>query len=618
MSQIFTMRDYQIAQRSAVFAKLREHPSTLVQSATGTGKTVVFAHLVNAAKGRCMVICGRDELIDQAADKIHSIMGIAPGIERNIESVVEYDNLNAGELFGRTQSGRFKVIVGSVQTLSTKNKLGQYRFEKFDPKDFSLLIVDECHHAIARTWRSIISHFQQNPALKVVGFTATPNRHDKKAMNNVFDSVAFRYPMQQAIADGYLVRPVPLPMVCEGIDFSKVKSSKSTGDFDDRSLAQMLEYEGSGTSPLQFIARATLEPELRHKQTLVFAVNVEHAKRICEIINRIDPNSAQSIDGGTDRLVRKEIVKDYRASRFRVLVNCMVATEGFDAPNIEAVLMGRMTQSDSLYEQMIGRGTRTLPGTLDGLTTVEERLAAIAKSAKPKLIVADVVGVNDARTISSCYDILGGEYAPEVVEEAKRAAKAKGKGRLPEDISEELEEAKTRVEKRDQEQREAERRKGVVAEVRIKKGSAGGDIFDKFAIKRPRASSFTPPPLHGGALAILRKNRVNPDEHSVAEQRAIFKEIRRRMDNGLCTFPQAEILRKFGLPTNVKFDDARATIDRIAAQGWKVNPTATVRVATASKGPPPKKSMAERRSEPSLPFEPTGQGKPGAYEFNPQ
>ena len=96
------------------------------------------------------------------------------------------------------------------------------RMQRFNPYEFGLLIIDEAHHAPAQSYRRVIDYYGQNPELRVLGVTATPDRKDEQALGKVFDSVAFDYELPQAIDDGWLVPIRQEFIVCEDLDFSSI------------------------------------------------------------------------------------------------------------------------------------------------------------------------------------------------------------------------------------------------------------------------------------------------------------------------------------------------------------------------------------------------------------
>jgi superfamily II DNA or RNA helicase len=157
---------------------------------------------------------------------------------------------------------------------------------------------------------------------------------------------------------------------------------------------------------------------------------------LAEIFNRHEGGSANWVCGNTPKEDRRKMFSDFAAKKFRILVNVGVATEGFDDPGIEVVVIARPTKSRSLYAQMIGRGTRTLPGVVDraerdnlftGQWEAKDRLAAIASSAKKSLLVLDFVGNAGRHKLVTTADILGGKHTDDVIEKAAKKAAEAGK-----------------------------------------------------------------------------------------------------------------------------------------------------------------------------------------------
>lgn len=418
--------------------------STLIVLPTGCGKTVVFAKIAAhyAQHGRVLVIAHRAELIYQAVDKLGRVTGYAPDIEM------------AGQYADRPTfyGERAQFIVSSIQT-QISGMGGDGRMTRFDPDDFALVIIDEAHHATAASYRKVIDYYRRNPRLKVLGVTATPDRADEMALGQVFDTVAFRYDIEDAVNDGWLVEPVQRLVHGADMDFSRVRTR--AGDLHPGDVAALMESEG----PMHTVAHPTFEwangfaegyidsisddklltyrpdwqEELtrqlataRRRRTLVFTASVAQASSLHDIFNRWAPGSARFIDGKTDEADRRKTLKDYRAGKFQFLCNCAVFTEGFDEPGVEVVSVARPTKSRSLYVQMVGRGTRPLDGLVDPHETPQARCAAIAASDKPHLLVLDFVGNSGQHKLITCLDILGGKWPDEVRQLAARKLEESG------------------------------------------------------------------------------------------------------------------------------------------------------------------------------------------------
>jgi len=157
-----------------VFEQWQTHNATLLVQATGLGKTVVAAEVIRRmAPKRTLVLAPRAELIYQAKQRIEQFTGLQCDIEM------------ADQRANRHFTCKAPVVISTIQTQYAN---GNNRV--FPPGDFGLLVVDEAHHFIAPAYRRIIDHYRQNPNLKCLGLTATPNQTDKKALSEIFQSCA--------------------------------------------------------------------------------------------------------------------------------------------------------------------------------------------------------------------------------------------------------------------------------------------------------------------------------------------------------------------------------------------------------------------------------------------
>ena len=537
------LRPYQHSAVNGVANTLVGSRSALVVMPTGTGKTVCFAHIAKKSLSRVMVIAHREELVQQAADKIRTVTGISPDIE-----MAEY---KAGKMY------KAPVVVASVQTLCAPWR-DSYRMDKFDPDEFGLLVIDEAHHATAASYRRVIDHFSTNKNVRTVGFTATPDRADKTALGMVFAEVAFRYDILSAINDGWLVPIETQQVIVGGLDFSHVKTV--AGDLNQGELSTIMEQE----KVLHGVVTPTIEIA-RGRKTLVFASSVAHAERMSEIFNRHGASSA-IVHGGTFKDDRRKIFQAYADGKIQVLCNCGVAVEGFDCPGIEIVAIARPTKSRALYTQMVGRGTRVLPNLVDGVDDAGARRAAIAASKKPSMLVVDFTGNSGKHKLVSAADVLGGKYDEEVVEEAKKVIAEAGK---PADVIEELERAaKAILEQRTEEN--LRKKRGVVT-ARVEYSTKQIDAFGVFNIGPDRVAhaAKNTAPLTNQQQAMLTRNGIDITGLPVGHCRALYNEVLRRIKSGRCTYKQATLLRKYGYGTNVSFKEASKIIDTLKSNGWK-------------------------------------------------
>lgn len=312
--------------------------SYLVQMATGLGKTVTFANIPR--RGRMLILSHREELVRQP--------------------LKYFDCCTVVEMAKETAPSNAEVVSASVQSLAR-------RLKRFDPDDFDIIICDEAHHAAARTYKSIFSHF--HPRL-LLGFTATPNRADSARLNDVFQDIIFQRDLRWGIQNGYL-SDIYCQRVNIGYDLRNVHTK--SGDYAPGELDEAME----GTAD----AIAQAYRDLSVGATLIFAVSVHQAE---EIASRIP--GAAIVTGETRN--RAEIIAAFTRREIPALVNCMVFTEGTDIPLVETVIIARPTQSDSLYTQMVGRGLRLSP-------------------RKDRLHLIDCVGVTGKASLCTAPSLLG-------------------------------------------------------------------------------------------------------------------------------------------------------------------------------------------------------------------
>jgi superfamily II DNA or RNA helicase len=540
------LRPYQRDAVTGVDSALKSKRSALVVMPTGTGKTVCFAHIARNAVKRVMVIAHREELVQQAVSKIRTVTGLSPDVE-----MAEY---KAGRMY------KSPVVVASVQTLCAPFH-NVCRMDKFDPHEFDMLVIDEAHHATAASYRRVVDHFSKNPNLRTVGFTATPDRADKSALGLVFESVAFNYEIMQAMDDGWLVPIETQQVIVGGMDFSHVKTV--AGDLNQGELSTIMEQE----KVLHGVVSPAIEIAAGRK-TLVFAASVSHAERMSEIFNRHGVRSA-IVHGGTFKDERRKILQAYADGKIQVLCNCGVAVEGFDCPTIEVVVIARPTKSRSLYTQMVGRGTRVLPNTVDSISDPAGRRAAIAASAKPKMLVVDFTGNSGKHKLVTMADILGGKYDEETIEHAKQKIAESGK---PSDVIEELERAAAEVLANRADELLQKKRRVVTAKVDYSTKQI--DAFGVFNIGPDRLAhaARNTAPLTQAQQAMLTRNGIDIGGLPVGHCRALYNEVLRRMKAGRCTYKQASLLRKYGYGTTVSFKEASKIIDVLKSNGWqKVN-----------------------------------------------
>ena len=350
---IFTLRPYQQEAVDATLNHFRRHktPAVIVLP-TGAGKSLVIAELARLARGRVLVLAHVKELVAQNHAKYQAL-----GLEADIFAA----GLKRKESHG-------KVVFGSVQSVA--RNLDAFQGE------FSLLIVDECHRIgddEESQYQQILTHLTKvNPHLRLLGLTATPFRlgkgwiyqfhyhgmvrGDEKAL---FRDCIYELPLRYMIKHGYLTPPERLDMPVVQYDFSRLQA-QSNGLFSEADLNRELKTQR--ITP--HIISQIMEFAATRKGVMIFAATVEHAK---EIVGLLPAEDAALITGDTPGAERDVLIENFKAQRFRYLVNVAVLTTGFDAPHVDLIAILRPTESVSLYQQIVGRGLRLAPGKTDCL-----------------------------------------------------------------------------------------------------------------------------------------------------------------------------------------------------------------------------------------------------------
>jgi len=544
------LRKYQAKAADRIFQEWESVRSTLVVIPTGGGKTILAAEIVKRTfPGRVLFLAHREELIHQACDKITGYTSLSCGIEMAGYKIDERNTL---------WYMKDPVIVSSIQTQNAGGS-GQGRMSKFSPNEFSVAIVDEAHHATAESYIRVLDYYKSNPKLKILGITATPDRADEEALGRVYESVAFDYEISDAINDGWLV-PITQRMVSVAdLDYSQCRTTAE--DLNGADLAAILEEEKA----LHGIASPTIEI-LGNRRAIVFASSVKQAERLAEIFNRHRPDMAAWVCGKTLKDTRRRILADFAAGKVQIVVNVGVLTEGFDDPGVEVIVMGRPTKSRSLYSQMAGRATRPLPGIVDGIDGAEERREAIAESRKPCCEIIDFCGNSGRHKLICSADILGGKYSDEAVEIARDEIRRSQK---PENIEDILKKAEEKYQEK--QRREAARRVRLVAGAKFHQKFI--DPFDCLSITPAKRRGWDEgKQLSDKQKQILVKQGINPDGMEYHQAKQVLNEIFRRWNSDMCSIKQANLLKKYGMPTDVKRDQAKNWLDAIANNNWRVPP----------------------------------------------
>ncbi len=376
----FAPRKYQTEAADAVRAGWEKHDKQFIELATGCGKTVIFSGICNEYKlqgKKCLILAHRDELVDQAIDKIRKFYGINAGKEQS---------KNHGSLSD-------DVVCASIQTIAGRNRMKSWPEDHFD-----LVVVDECHRTLSPTYLKVLNYFYEGGA-KILGVTATSDRGDKRNLGEFYEHCSYEYNLLNACKDGYLVAPTVIQIPIR-IDLNGIRSKRTANgsDIDATELAKRI-------SPLLDSISKEIVKEVPDRKTLIFMPSVETSQMMAQSL-RDNGLNADYVSGACSDRHRK--VERYIKGDIQYLCNAMLLTEGFDDDNIGCIVNLRPTKIRSLYTQIIGRGTRPLAGLIDGIDSREERLRLIKASSKPNLLILDLLWMTEKLDLVSPVDLVCG------------------------------------------------------------------------------------------------------------------------------------------------------------------------------------------------------------------
>lgn len=299
----------------------------MLQLPTGGGKTICFSHLVAQAltAGKTvLVIAHREELINQAADKIATITEIEPGI------------IKAGYKPDYSKP----IQVASVQSLT--RRLGNC-------PNFDIIVIDEAHHTTTKTYRTTLEAF---PRTHVLGVTATPIRLDGTGFRDLFEDLICGVTVSELIEMGSLSH---YKYYAPARSMSLVGVKKRGGDYS----AESIENANSSESVAADCLKAYRD-YLQGKQSIIFAVSITHSIAIASSFQANGIPTAH-LDGTSDSDTRLLTMTAFREGKIRVLTNCALFDEGLDIAGLDGVILARPTASLGRYLQMIGRALRPSP-----------------------------------------------------------------------------------------------------------------------------------------------------------------------------------------------------------------------------------------------------------------
>lgn len=326
------LRPYQSRAIQALRDRVREGKKRILLVApTGAGKTVILASVIRTSTLPVLFVAHRMELIEQCVDQLARVGITNVGVIRGADARVNPDAT---------------VQVASIQTLARRDK-----------PPAGIVILDEAHRAVSDSYLKLMEHYED---AIVLGFTATPTRHDNRPLGNMFECLEVVTTYEKLIKDGLIMAPICYSGPAQP-DLSKVKTSK--GDYDEAALGLVMN-EGSlvGNLVSHWLKLAHMYPradgglpvEGPRRRTFVFAVNIDHSIAIRDKFTSAGIRIAH-LDGTTPEKERRHILRAIGSGDIEVVTNVGVLLEGVDVPSVKCVVHARPTQSLVLWRQSTGR-----------------------------------------------------------------------------------------------------------------------------------------------------------------------------------------------------------------------------------------------------------------------
>jgi DNA repair protein RadD len=308
----------------------------LLVAPTGAGKTVIGAEIIRHVRDRqkgVLVLAHRREIVTQTHKKL-------------------LDNkVRAGIIQAGVDPRPLELVqVASISTLWSR----AYRSDAMLQPTADLLVVDECHHAPARTYREIIDSY---PDAILLGLTATPCRGDGRGLGGIFETVIECPQIAELTEQGYLVKAkvyAPVNPDLHGVETRK-------GDYVESQLVDRMDRAKLIGDIVQHWHKLG-----ERRKTVAFAVNVAHSLHLRDEFCRSGIR-CEHIDGSTAMDERDATLARLASGEIDVVTNCMVLTEGWDMPEVGCCILARPTKKMGLYRQMIGRVLRPARGKADAI-----------------------------------------------------------------------------------------------------------------------------------------------------------------------------------------------------------------------------------------------------------
>lgn len=323
--------DYQEDMKSRIEKALCLHRSVMAQMPTGTGKTYLLTAVIGSfvranSKAKVWIVAHRRELVSQ--------------IDETVRKFHSYSSATSS-------------LLSSVKAMSIQWLMRHYDEIEEEP---GLIVIDEAHHALAKTYKEMWERF---PKAKFLGLTATPCRLNGKGFTDLFDVLVQSWGVPEFISKGRLATYDFVSIKSDGMTQRLIDSLQkrgADGDYQNKEMDMLLNKKPS----IERLYRS-LEEFGKDRKGIVYAINISHAQKITKLYQEHGVK-AIAIDSKTPATERQQDIEAFKKGDIQVLVNVDIFSEGFDCPDVEFVQLARPTLSLAKYLQMVGRGLRVAKG----------------------------------------------------------------------------------------------------------------------------------------------------------------------------------------------------------------------------------------------------------------
>ena len=343
------LRDYQKDICSRTVEAFKTHRSVMVQMPTGTGKTIVLAQIVNEELRN---VSSTKSMKSEECSPFHSVSNLDLSVSGETCILIVAHRRELVEQIKATIH-RLRIDDGNITVCSIQWLAYNINKVAIAP---SLVVIDEAHHALAKTYRMMWEAWHE---ARFLGLTATPCRMNRAGFTDLFECLVMSWSIGQFIKAGWLSLFDYYSIKADSEEQRLINSLEkrgADGDYQAKELNAVLNRRPSIERLYESVVRYA-----EGKKGIVYAININHAHNIAEYYREHGVN-AVAIDSRTPAEVRRQTVEDFKAGKIRVMVSVDLFSEGFDCPDVEFIQLARPTLSLAKYLQMVGRGLRKSEG----------------------------------------------------------------------------------------------------------------------------------------------------------------------------------------------------------------------------------------------------------------